>query len=237
MGPHLDVLFQDAILSKSLTLTVCDNSAQIQIQVEHSTYTFASHFNRKWLKGTCCCLISNRHKLCLSLQKGKRIDEHTLWSALFLDPCPEIRSGNTRQFQWFTGKIQIHIFPLHSFLCLQHIQLSNFSGASCGKLVLPDCIPGVNRKQSTAQHTAHCWTDSKAGEVKEKILPDSGEIQRGSGRLSVKINGNKKNQSSLSNTERKRNLAKALCSTLSTLTLFGDWRASCRATPRLQYTQ
>lgn len=36
--------------------------------------------------------------------------------------------------------------------------------------------------ESRVQHsTAHCWTASKAGEVKEKILSDFGEIQRVSG--------------------------------------------------------
>lgn len=44
MEPCLDVLFQGAIFvqdleakHKTLTLTVCNNSAQIQVQVEHST--------------------------------------------------------------------------------------------------------------------------------------------------------------------------------------------------------
>lgn len=83
-------------------------------------------------------------------------------------------------------------FTFSNFTDSLYIQLSNLSGAGCAKLVFPDCIAGVNRKQSTAQHTAHCWTDSKAGEVKEKILPDFGEIQRGSGRLCVKINGTQK---------------------------------------------
>lgn len=61
-------------------------------------------------------------------------------------------------------------FTFSNFTDSLYIQLSNLSGAGCAKLVFPDCIAGVNRKQSTAQRTASTlldWLQSWGGQGKD----------------------------------------------------------------------